>query len=76
MTRLNQIQTGCSAIFISASGGCGIKRKITDLGLIPGEKIKVIQNSGHGQVTVSIKGSKLAIGHGFATKIAVREESS
>lgn len=75
MLRLAQAKTGSVVVFLSASGGNQIIRKITDLGLIPGEKIKIIQNSGHGQVTVCIKGGKFAIGHGFAKKIAVREAS-
>lgn len=74
MMRLTQIKTGHSAVFISASGGLGIMRKVMHLGLIPGEKIQVIQNFEHGQILLSVKGSKLAVGHGLARKIAVREE--
>lgn len=74
MMRLSQAKTGSELVFISAAGGEGIMRKITDLGLIPGEKVSVLHNTGHGQVTISIKGSKLAVGHGLARKIAVRTE--
>jgi Fe2+ transport system protein FeoA len=61
-------------IFTVAEGGQGIMQKLTDMGLIPGEKLKVLHNSGHGPVTVLIKGAKVALGHGIATKIIVREE--
>lgn len=73
MIRLAQVQQGCEVIFISAAGGQGIMRKITDMGLIAGEKMTVIQNTGHGQVIILVKGSRLAIGHKLAEKIAVRE---
>ena len=73
MTKLSQAKTGGSFVFISSSGGVGVNRRLTDMGLIPGEKIKVLHNTGHGQVKVSLKGSKLALGHGLAQKILVRE---
>ncbi len=73
MKRLALAQTGDELIYLSAQGGMGVKRKLTDMGLIPGEKIKVLHNSGVGQVTVSIKGSRVAIGHGLAERISVRK---
>ena len=74
MNRLSQARTGSKLVFISANGGMGVMRRLTDMGLIPGEKIKVLHNPGHGPVSISIKGSKLAFGHGLAQKIIVREE--
>jgi len=74
MMRLSQARTKVNLIFTVAEGGQGIMQKLTDMGLIPGEKLKVLHNSGHGPVTVLIKGAKVALGHGIATKIIVREE--
>ena len=74
MNKLSNAKTGSKLTFISVNGGMGVMRKLTDMGLIPGEKIKVLHNTGHGQVTVHIKGSKVALGHGLAQKIVVREE--
>ena len=47
--------------------------RLTDMGLIPGEQLKVLHNSGFGPVTVMIKGAKVALGHGLASKILVEE---
>ena len=74
MVRLSQARTRVNLIFTVAEGGQGVMQKLTDMGLIPGEKLKVLHNSGHGPVTVLIKGAKVALGHGIATKIIVREE--
>ncbi len=74
MIRLSQVKTGNSVVFISSRGGAEIMKRLTHMGLIPGEKIQVLHNTGHGQVTVLIKGSKLAVGHGLAQKIFVRGE--
>lgn len=74
MNKLSNAKTGSKLTFISANGGKGVHHRLAEMGLVPGEKIKVLHNSGHGQVTVRIKGSKVAFGYGLAQKIAVRDE--
>ncbi len=70
---MNDIKTGKLARVVSIDGGAGAQQKLTDMGLIPGERITVIHNSGIGPLTLSVKGSKLAIGHALAKKIIVKE---
>jgi len=48
-------------------------QRLTDMGLIQGVRLKVLHNSGYGPVTVLIKGTKVALGHGLASKIMVEE---
>jgi len=43
------------------------------MGLMPGEEIKVINNPGCGSLTVNLKGARVALGHGLASKLIVRE---
>lgn len=74
MHRLTQARTNVNLIFTSLEGGCGATQRLTDMGLIPGERLKILHNSGHGPVTVLIKGAKVALGHGLAVKIIVKEE--
>ncbi len=74
MHKLTQARTGLNLIFISVEGGRGAVQRLTDMGLIPGERLKVLHNSGDGPVTVLIKGAKVALGHGLAAKIIVEEE--
>jgi len=74
MARLSNAKDGSTWVFISADGGMGVIRKLTDMGLIPGEKIKILHNSGQGQVKILVKGSKVALGHALAEKIVVKEE--
>ncbi|HEO63718.1 MAG TPA: hypothetical protein ENN78_00415 [Candidatus Omnitrophica bacterium] len=74
MHRLTQARTNVNLIFASLEGGWGAMQRLTDMGLIPGERLRVLHNSGYGPVTVLIKGAKVALGHGLAAKIIVEEE--
>ena len=74
MHKLTHAKTNVKLIFTSVEGGRGAMLRLTDMGLIPGERLKVLHNSGYGPVTVIIKGAKVALGHGLAAKIIVEEE--
>ncbi len=72
--RLIDIPSGESVIFICIEGGFGAEKRLVEIGLLPGEEIKVVHNSGMGPVTLNIKGVTLAIGYGLAKKIRVRSK--
>ena len=74
MKNLINAKTNSNLIFISANGGRGVMQRLTDMGLLPGERLRVLHNTGFGPVTVLIKGAKVALGHGLASKIIVEEE--
>ena len=52
-------------------GGYGIQRRLSEMGLLPGERIRVI-SSDSGPVVVEVKGVRVGIGFGMAKKIMVR----
>jgi len=74
MKNLSDVKSGCAATIVFIYGGRGAQHRLAELGLLPGEKIRMIQNTGAGPVTIYVKGSRLSIGHGLAQKIVVREE--
>jgi len=74
MKSLCDVKSGCSVAVICIRGGRGACHRLTELGLLPGEKLTMLHNSSFGPVTICVKGSKLSIGHGLAQKIIVREE--
>lgn len=55
---------------ISISGERGITQRLIELGLTPGTKIKVIQDSG-GPLIINVRNSKIALGRGMAEKLIV-----
>lgn len=74
MNRLSEATAGSRLRFISVEGGQGAKQKLAEMGLVPGEGIRILNNSGFGSVSICVKGTKLALGHGLAKKVLVREE--
>ena len=74
MYRLTEAKINVNLTFIALDGGLGARQRLTDMGLVPGEQLKILHNSGYGPVTVLIKGAKVALGHGLAEKIVVEEE--
>ncbi len=74
MNRLTCIKAGKRVLLTSIDGGRHAEMRLAEMGFLPGVEIQVINNSGIGPLTVIIKGTKLALGHGLARKILVKEE--
>ena len=68
---LTLVHEGKTAVLRSIEGGRQIKGRLAALGLLPGTKLEVIQNSGHGPFVIAVKGSRIVIGRGMAAKISV-----
>ncbi len=49
------------------------RQRLTDLGFVPGEQMKVLRNSDSGYITVLLKGGKIALDNNSAAKILVKE---
>ncbi len=58
----------------TVTGGFGMQKKLTELGLYPGEVVRVI-SSDRGPVVIDVKGSRVGIGYGMARRIMVRKVS-
>jgi ferrous iron transport protein A len=73
MKELSRVKTNTNLVFVTVKGGSCLAQRLLDMGLTPGEKLIVVNNCGCGPVTVIIRGVKVALGHGLATKIIVKE---
>jgi ferrous iron transport protein B len=69
MIRLSDAKPGQEITLFRIEGGRGMKQKLAEMGLIPGEKIKRVESSDNGPIIIVVKGTKLAIGRGMADKI-------
>jgi ferrous iron transport protein A len=73
---LTRADTGENVVIAAVRAGWGLKRRLADMGLVPGTRVKII-NSGHpGRVVLESRGSRLALGHGVASKIFVSAAGS
>jgi ferrous iron transport protein A len=68
---LTMISEGKKAILRSIEGGRQLRSRLAALGLLPGAELEVIQNSGQGPFVIAVKGSRIVIGRGMASRIAV-----
>jgi Fe2+ transport system protein FeoA len=57
---------------VGVSGGGEVQLRLASLGILPGQKIRIVQPSDFGPVMIAVKGSKLALGRGVSHKIMVR----
>lgn len=49
------------------------RKKLINLGFVPGEKFKILRDVNSGFITVLLKGGKIALDINSATKILVKE---
>ena len=56
-------------------GGSMSTQRLTHLGFIPNTPIKIIRRGWGGPVLIEIKGSRLALGRGLASKVIVKNEN-
>jgi len=68
---LSSVKTGNEVTILDINGGRGIRSKLYSMGLVPGTKLTVLNGNTKGPVMISIRDSRLAIGHGMAQKIIV-----
>lgn len=67
------LKEGQSAVFISIAGGWQAAKRLSDLGLVPGTKIKILRKASvSGPIEIELRRSKLVIGKGLASKILVK----
>jgi ferrous iron transport protein A len=68
---MSRVRAGETVTVIALGAGWGLQRRLADMGLTPGAKVKVISSGRPGQVVIEVRGSRIALGHGVARKILV-----
>ncbi len=48
-----------------------VRCRLLDMGLVPGTRVKVINNQNRGPILVEVRDSKMALGRGLASRILV-----
>jgi len=71
MMPLSMVSEGETVEIASVRTGWGLQRRLADMGLTPGVSVRVVNSQGRGPVVLSVRGSRLALGHGVAHKIMV-----
>jgi DtxR family Mn-dependent transcriptional regulator len=70
---LTDLEPGQKGEIVSVMGGFMAVKRLADLGLTSGTKIKVIKKAPFsGPVKIEVRGSRLVLGRGLASKILVK----
>lgn len=67
---LTRVKAGETVVVRDICGGCNARRRMEDMGFLPGERLQVLNASG-GPVIVLLRGSRVGLGRGMAEKILV-----
>jgi len=76
--KLTAMPPGSRAVVANILAGPGLKSRLMQMGIVPGEVVEVVSN-GPGPILVRIRGVVIALGRGVADKITVhpyKEDSS
>lgn len=68
---LAQAGYGEAVEVLAVDGGAGARRKLTDLGLVPGQRIEIVTRQPGGPMLVAVAGTRVAVGFGLALKVRV-----
>ena len=70
---LTDLELGQKGEIISIMGGLMVTKRLADLGLISGTRVKVIKKAPFsGPIKIEVLGSRLVLGRGLASKILVK----
>jgi ferrous iron transport protein A len=61
-------------VVVSIMGGRMATKRLADMGLVPGTKIKVLRKAIFGPIEIEVESSKLVLGRGLAAKVFVQHE--
>lgn len=68
---LSEVASGLVVTVKRIDSGCDMYRRILELGIFPGTKLKILQNVPKGPVIFEKNDSKMMLGRGMAQKIQV-----
>ena len=69
---LMQVKNGQTVKIVSFKGGMGLEHKLRQLGLVPGDRAKVLRHAPlGGPILVEVDGRSIALGRGVASKVVV-----
>jgi ferrous iron transport protein A len=76
MTPLSLAPAGEPLTIVDVRAGSRLRHRLSDLGLVPGTVIEVVQSLGRGPVILALGDSRLALGRGASHKVLVVQVSN
>lgn len=74
LTHLTHLKRNETAEIISVLGGTNANKRLSDLGLIHGTKVKLLRKAPYkGPIEIQFRSTRLILGYGLASKIQVKK---
>lgn len=74
MIALTQVKNGNWVRIVDFRGGRGMENRLTQLGFLPGNKIRIIRSAPfRGPFLIEVEGREIVLGRGIAHHILVEE---
>ena len=70
---LNELAPGEHGTVLSFTDGRMVTNRLASLGFTPGVAVDMTQKYGHGPLIVTVRGTRVALGHGEAAKIFIQK---
>lgn len=55
--------------------GHRLEHRLNYMGLVPGEHVRVVQNNPPGQMIIAVKGTRLGLSRGIASRLMMRPDT-
>ena len=68
---LNEVTDGQTVVITRIDGGRNARKKLMDLGMIPGVPVTIIRRAGRNPMLLSVMGRQVVLGRGMAEKVFV-----
>lgn len=75
MTPLSLAPAGEPMTIVDVRAGRRLRHRLSDLGLVPGTVVEVVQSLGHGPLILALGDARLALGRGASHKVLVEPVS-
>ena len=72
---LSNLREGERAVVVRIEGGEGVRKKLADMGILPGKVIGDTHGRGHGPRVVIVDQTKVMLGRGMLFKILVGKQA-
>lgn len=70
---LSEMRPGERGVIVSMACGLGVARRVAEMGLTPGVEVLVTRRAPlRGPIEVEVRGTRVVLGYGLASKIAVK----
>jgi len=71
LSSVNTTHKGKKTIIMGVEGGRGVRKKLFDLGIVPGSELEIVRGAPRSPYVVKVNDTRMMIGWGMVQKVLV-----